>query len=159
MPSSRFARTCLVVGALACGASRQSASPSPEAVGLNAMGRYGFVADLPGGQRLTGTLDVMPDTLLARVTNVECKVSPQQPNGDFLTYDCAVPGTPSVNLMIDRRNPTKKSTWAAVTQVAKKRDVCVAWRTWENGSRTCTRSEPDEYFERVRVQGALVVTR
>lgn len=158
MLSSRFALACIVLGALAC-AARRPAPPSPESVALDAMGRYGFVADVPGGQRLTGTLDVTPDTLLARVTNVECKVSPQQQNGDLLAYDCAVPGTPSVNLLIDRRNPTKKSTWAVVTQVAKKRDVCVAWRTWENGSRTCTRSEPEEYFERVRVQGALVVTR
>jgi hypothetical protein len=158
MLSSRFAQTCLVLGALACGASRP-APPGPEAVALDAMGRYGFVADVPGGQRLTGTLDVMTDTLLARVTNLECKVSPQQTNRDFLAYDCAVPGTPSVNLLIDRRNPTKKSTWAVVTQVSKKRDVCVAWRTWENGSRSCTLSQPEEYFERVRVQGALVVTR
>lgn len=158
MLSSRFAQTCLISGALACGASRP-APPSAEAVALDVVGRYGFVADMPGGQRLTGTLDVMPDTLLARVTNVECKVSPQQQDGELLAYDCAVPGTPSVNLFIDRRHPTRKSTWAVVTQVAKKRDVCVAWRTWENGSRTCTRSDPEEYYERVRVQGALVVTR
>lgn len=158
MLSSRFPKTCLALGALACGASR-SAPPGPGAVELDAMGRYGFVADVPGGQRLTGTLDVMPDTLVARVTNVECKVNAQQTNRDFLAYDCAVPGTPSVNLLIDRRNPIKKSTWAVVAQVSKKRDVCVAWRTWENGSRSCTLRQPEEYIERVRVQGALVVTR
>ena len=158
MLSSRFPKTCLALGALACGASR-SAPPGPGAVELDAMGRYGFVADVPGGQRLTGTLDVMPDTLVARVTNVECKVSAQQTNRDFLAYDCAIPGTPGVNLLIDRRNPIKKSTWAVVAQVSKKRDVCVAWRTWENGSRSCTLRQPEEYIERVRVQGALVVTR
>ena len=143
----------------ACGGAR---APEPDLADMPLiaeMGRFGFVATVAGGQRLTGTLDVAPDTLVARAAELECRVAPQQPNGEVLTYDCVVPGTSGVSLLIDRRNPTRKSTWSMVSQVTKKRDICVAWRTWENGSRTCTRSEPEEYFERVRVNGPLVVTR
>ena len=139
----------------ACGARRQV----DDVPSIAEFGRYAFVATIPGGQRLTGTLDVAPDTLIARAASSECRVAPEQPSGDFLSYDCVVPGTNGVSLFIDRRSPARKSTWAIITQVSKKRDVCTEYRTWENGTRTCIRSAPQEYFERVRVQGPLVVTR
>ena len=153
-----FLRTVAVVALLAlgtaCGARRQ-VDDVPSIVDF---GRYAFVATIPGGQRLTGTLDVAPDTVIARAASSECRVATAHPSGDFLAYDCVVPGTNGVNLFIDRRSPARKSTWAIITQVSKKRDVCTDYRTWENGTRTCIRSTPQEYFERVRVQGPLVVT-
>lgn len=154
-----FPRTVAVVVLLAlataCGARRQ-ANDVPS---IAEFGRYAFVATIPGGQRLTGTLDVAPDTVVARVASSECRVAPTQPSSDFLAYDCVVSGTTGVNLLIDRRSPARKSTWATITQVSKKRDVCSEYRTWENGTRSCIRSTPQEYFERVRVQGPLVVSR
>lgn len=156
MPSARVVAVVsfLALG-IACGARR----PADDVSSIAAFGRYAFVATIPGGQRLTGTLDVAPDTLIARAASFECRVAPAQPSADFLAYDCVVPGTTGLSLLIDRRNPARKSTWAAITQVSKKRDVCTDYRTWENGTRTCIRSTPQEYFERVRLQGPLVVTR
>jgi len=156
MPSARVvaAASFLALGA-ACGARRPMEDVTPFAE----FGRYAFVAAMPGGHRVTGTLDVAPDTLVARASSTDCRVAATQPSGDYLAYECMVPGTAGVNLHIDRRSPSRKSTWNAVTQVSKKRDVCLDYRTWENGTRTCIRSEPQEYFERVRVQGPLVVTR
>lgn len=146
--------SCLALGT-GCGARRSLDDVTPFAE----FGRYAFVATMPGGQRLTGTLDVAPDTLVARGAANECKVATTQPSGDYLAYDCVLAGTSGVSLLIDRRSPARKSTWNATTQVSKKRDVCTDYRTWENGSRSCIRSEPQEYFERVRVQGSLTVTR
>jgi hypothetical protein len=37
--------------------------------------------------------------------------------------------------------------------------VCTEYRTWENGTRTCVTSMPDEYIEHVLVSNKLVVTR
>jgi hypothetical protein len=144
----------LVVGT-ACGVRR----PVEDVPSVAEFGRYSFVATMPGGQRLTGTLDVAPETLVVRAAITECRVAVTQQNTEYLTYDCAVPGTSGVKLLIDRRDPARKSTWTALTQVSKKRDVCTDYRTWENGARTCIRSSPEEYFERIRVQGPLVVSR
>jgi hypothetical protein len=122
-------------------------------------GRFTFVAVLAGGQRLTGTIDVAPDTIIARTATVMCHVSPSQASAALLAYECEVPGVSGLSLLIDRRNPVRKSTWTAMTQVTKTRNICTEYRTWENGTRTCERSMPQEYFERVRTQGPIVVTR
>ena len=85
-------------------------------------------------------------------------MSPSQPGREVLVYECQLPGTTGINLQIDRRNPSRKSRWSLLTQVTKKRDICTEYRTWENGTRTCARSMPEEYLEKVRVEGSLVVT-
>ena len=129
------------------------------APGSDPYGRYPFTAEVATGQRLTGTIDIGPDTVVARPTGVECRVSPGQPSSDQLAYDCVLPGTNGVSLVIDRRSPLRRSQWVQSTQVTKKRDVCTQWRTWENGTRTCERSTPEEYFELVKRQGPIVVQR
>jgi hypothetical protein len=155
----RLPRLIAVASLLALGTGCGARRPVEDVTPFAEFGRYAFVATMPGGQRLTGTLDVAPDTLVARAASTECKVAATQPSGDYLAYECLVPGTTGVNLLIDRRNPSRKSTWNTLTQVSRRRDVCNEYRTWENGTRTCIRSTPEEYFERVRVQGALVVSR
>jgi hypothetical protein len=155
MPFRLAAVVSVLLFGIACGARR----PVDDVVPFAELGRYAFMAPIPGGQRLAGTLDVAPDTLIARANSVDCRVASTQPSGDYLAYECTVPGTTGVDLFIDRRNPTRTSRWATTTRVVKKRDVCIDYRTWENGTRTCIRSEPQEYFERVRVEGSLVVTR
>lgn len=155
MPSVRFmVFASLLPLTIACGTRR----PPDYEVQSISFGRFAFVADLPGGQRLTGTIDVAPDTVVARTAAGECRVSPSQPGREVLVYECQLPGTTGINLQIDRRNPSRKSRWSLLTQVTKKRDICTEYRTWENGTRTCARSMPEEYLEKVRVEGSLVVT-
>lgn len=57
------------------------------------------------------------------------------------------------------RHPVRRSTWSVTMPVRKQRDVCVEFRTWENGTQTCTRNVPAEYIEQVKMSGELVVTR
>ena len=149
---------CVCVAATACAgpATRAATGIAP---GSDPYGRYPFSAEVATGQRLTGTIDIGPDTVIARPTGVECRVSPGQPSSDQLAYDCVLPGTNGVSLVIDRRSPLRRSQWVQSTQVSRKRDVCTQWRTWENGTRTCEKSTPEEYFELVKRRGPIVVQR
>jgi hypothetical protein len=145
---------CLAVAGCAQKGATADVTPAPDAAG-----RYAFTAEIATGQRLAGTIDVAPDTVIVRPAGVECKVASRQQSTDQLAYDCVVPGTNGVSLVIDRRSPLRRSTWVQSTQVAKKRDVCTQFRTWENGTRTCEVSTPEEYFEVVKKQGPLVIQR
>ena len=108
---------------------------------------------------MSGLLDVSLDTIVVRSEAAPCRVMAEQSSRAALLYECGVPGTPGVRLSLDRRHPVRRSTWSVMMPVRKKRDVCVAYRTWENGTQTCTRSVPEEYIEQTRVSGELVVTR
>jgi hypothetical protein len=154
--TAKLAVFCCFVSVAACAgpATRAATGISP---GADPYGRYPFTAEIASGQRLTGTIDIGPDTLIARPAGLECRVSPGQPGSGQLAYDCDLPGTSGVSLVIDRRSPLRRSQWVQSTQVSKKREICTQWRTWENGARTCEMSTPEEYFELVKKQGPLVV--
>ena len=146
--------TCLVAGG--CSARQ---GPGGADLPLEELGRFSFAIETRDGVRMTGLLDVSLDTIVARSETAPCRVMAEQSSSSALTYECGVPGTPGVRLSLDRRHPVRRSTWSVTMPVRKKRDVCVAWRTWENGTQTCTRSVPEEYTENTRVTGELIVTR
>ena len=123
------------------------------------LGRFSFAIETRDGVRMNGVLDVSADTIVARSEAAPCRHMAEQSTSSAITYECGVPGTPGMRLLLDRRHPVRRSSWSLMTPVRKKRDVCVAYRTWENGTQTCTRSVPEEYIEQVRVTGELVVTR
>ena len=142
--------------AAACSAARPADLvdlPVPE------FGRFSFAIETRDGVRMKGLLDVSTDTIVARSESAPCRHMAEQSTSTAITYECGVPGTPGMRLSLDRRHPIRRSSWSVMTPVRKKRDVCVAYRTWENGTQTCTRSVPEEYIEQVRVTGDLVVTR
>jgi hypothetical protein len=128
------------------------------AIPLEEVGRYSFLVETPEGTRVNGTLDIALDTIVARSEAAPCRVVSEQ-SRQRLAYECAAPGTAGIRLMIDRRHPVTNSSWAYFTPVRKRRDVCTSWRTWEDGTRTCERSMPEEYIEQVWRTGDLVVTR
>ena len=142
--------------ATGCGARRQV---DPVALPVAEQGRFSFAIETRDGVRMKGLLDVSADTIVARSESAPCRHMAEQSTSAAITYECGVPGTQGLRLSLDRRNPVRRSSWSLMTPVRKKRDVCVAYRTWENGTQTCTRSVPEEYIEQVRVTGELVVTR
>jgi hypothetical protein len=152
----KVARILVVVMSVGCATKNAT---TDVAVAQDPMGRFLFTAEIASGQRLTGVIDLAPDTVIIRPTGIECKVAARQPSGDLLEHDCVVPGTNGVQLVIDRRSPLRRSMWVQSTQVQKKRAVCTQYRTWENGTRTCELSQPEEYFEVVKKQGPLVFHR
>ena len=142
--------------ATACGTQRQV---NPVDRPVAELGRFAFAIETREGVRMKGVLDVSVDTIVARSESAPCRRMTEQSTGTAIAYECAVPGTPGLRLSLDRRHPVRRSSWSLLTPVRKKRDVCVAYRTWENGTQTCTRSMPEDYIEQVRVTGELVVTR
>jgi hypothetical protein len=157
MVGRRCATALLAVGFVAGCASRQT--PGDVEIPLEELGRFSFAIETRDGVRMSGLLDVSLDTIVARSELAPCRVTAEQSTSAAFTYECRVPGTPGVKLLLDRRHPVRRSTWSVLMPVRKKRDVCVAFRTWENGTQTCTRSVPEEYIEQVKVSGELVVTR
>lgn len=144
------------VVATACGTQRQVDSVDPPTAEL---GRFAFAVETRDGVRMKGVLDVSVDTIVARSESAPCRLMAEHSTGTAITYECDVPGTPGMRLSVDRRHPVRRSSWSLLTPVRRKRDVCVAYRTWENGTQTCTRSMSEEYIEQVRVTGDLLVTR
>ena len=142
--------------AVACGRPRPADPVDPP---VAESGRFSFAIETRDGVRMKGVLDVSADTIVARSESAPCRHIAEQSTSGAITYECGVSGTPGLRLSIDRRYPIRRSSWSVMTPVRKKRDVCVAHRTWENGTQTCTRSMPEEYIEQVRVTGQLVVTR
>lgn len=139
--------------ACATGPRRGDALSEPE------FGQFTFAVEATDAIRLTGQLVVTPDTILPMPKGTTCRVAPQQPSVEHLAYECVSPGTSGILLVLDRRSPVRRSTWSVVVAVRKTRDACIAWRTWENGTRTCTSTMPEDYTEQVRRTGAIVVTR
>jgi hypothetical protein len=153
MPWSRLVGCVLVASVSGCaGRTSQPAALSPSQIGTHA-----FQAELPGGVRYTGTVTVTEDTIVARPAHGECRLASTGTSRQQIVYECVVPGAPNVILALDRANPVRRSTWGMETTVRKSRSICTAWRTWENGTRTCTRSEPEEYFEKARLAGTLMM--
>ena len=139
----------------ACSARQAPATELPD----EGLGRYGFVAEASEGRRMTGILSVTRDTIVVQPDGTSCRVAKEQANSSHLVYECLFPGTAGLHLSIDRRSPVRRSTWAVFLPIRRVRDVCILYRTWENGTRTCTQYIPEEYIEQVRRTGPLVVTR
>jgi len=158
MAQCRCAATLLTASivAMACGNPRPVDTVDPP---VAEAGRFSFAIETRDGVRMKGVLDVSADTIVARSESAPCRHMGEQSTSSAITYECGVAGTSGLRLSIDRRYPVRRSSWSLLTPVRKKRDVCVAHRTWENGTQTCTRSMPEEYIEQVRVTGQLVVTR
>ena len=129
------------------------------AIPIEELGRFNFLVETREGTRVTGLIDVALDTIVARSESAPCSRATSQPDRNQLVYECAAPGTSGIRLSLDRRHPVRNSKWAYFTAVTKSRDVCTAFRTWEDGRRTCTRSTPEQYVEQVWKSGELVVTR
>ena len=142
--------------AAACSPQRQVDASEPPVADL---GRFSFAIETREGVRMTGLLDVGADTIVARSESAPCQVMPDRSTSAAISYECKAPGTSGVRLSLDRRNPVRRSTWSVLTPVRKRRDACTQYRTWENGTRTCVASMPEEYIERVLVSDKLVVTR
>jgi hypothetical protein len=143
----------LIVLLLACTARQPSLDEYPPEV----FGRFPFVLQTREGIRMTGVLDVAPDTMVVRSESATCRVAQAQSEAT-LTYECNASGT-NMRILLNRRYPTRRSTWSYLASVKKKRDVCVMFRTLESGSRQCTATMPEEYFEQEWRSGELVVTR
>lgn len=155
MRSSRL----LIVALFACSAkqpSLETALDDPPAE--LEFGRFTFLVQTRENIRLTGVLDITSDTMVVRGESATCRVAHEQPNEATLVYECKASGT-NVRIHLDRRHPTRRSTWAYLASVKKKRDVCVLFRTLESGARQCTATMPEEYFEQERRSGELVVNR
>lgn len=140
----------------ACSTQRQV-----ETLGLPVaeLGRFSFAIETREGVRMKGLLDVSVDTIVARSDAAPCERMNERSTSAVIAYECKVPGTSGVKLLLDRRHPVRRSTWSVLTPIRKTRSVCTDFRTLENGTRTCTTSMPEEYIEQVLVSGELVVTR
>ena len=153
----RCATTLLATSVLtACSAQRQVDTANAP---ITELGRYSFAIETRDGVRMTGLLDVGVDTIVARSEAAPCRVMADLSTTAAISYECKAPGTSGVRLLLDRRHPVRRSTWSVLTPVRKKREVCLEYRTWENGTRTCVTSMPEEYIEQVVVSDKLVVTR
>ena len=154
----RYARALFTMSvvAAACSPQRQVDVADPP---VAEVGRFSFAIETRDGIRMTGLLDVGADTIVARSEAAPCRVMPERSTTAAVSYECKAPGTPGVRLSLDRRAPVRRSTWSVLTPVKKRRDVCTEYRTWENGTRTCVTSMPEEYIEQVLVTDKLVVTR
>jgi hypothetical protein len=152
----RFAALLTASVAAACSTQRGVEASNPP---VAEVGRYSFTLETRDGVRMTGLLDVGADTIVARSESAPCRVMAERSTSAAIAYECQVAGTSGVRLSLDRRHPVRRSTWSVLTPVRKKRDVCLEYRTWENGTRTCVTSMPEEYTEQVLVSGELVVTR
>lgn len=139
-------------------ASTGAVPASSATIPATSVGQHAFRAELPGGTMFAGVMIVTEDTIVPRPDDGECRISATNPNRQRFVYACSLPGTPEVLLALDRASPLRRSTWGLVTPVRKTRQKCTDYRTWENGTRTCTRSEPEEYFDQVQVSGTLQVT-
>ena len=158
MAQCRFAAALFTASILAVACSKpRAADPLDPPVAES--GRFSFAVESRDGVRMKGVLDVSADTIVARSESAPCRHMAEQSTSAAITYECGVPGTPGLRLSLDRRYPVRRSSWSVMVPVRKKRDVCAVYRTWENGTQTCTRSTPEEYIEQVRVTGQLVVTR
>jgi hypothetical protein len=149
------ARTILVWSVIGCGSSRRAETDVVTAD----YGRYSFVAEASTDVRVTGVLLLAQDTIVPQPSGTMCRVAANQPSTDNLLYDCQIAGDAKFMLSIHRRNPLRRSMWVMVTPTRRTRQACIAWRTWENGTRTCTRSVPEEYIEQVRSTGNIIITR
>ena len=158
MAQSRYAAALLTATMVAAACSKPRPVDTVD-LPVTESGRFSFAIETRDGVRMKGVLDVSADTIVARSESAPCRHMAEQSTSAAITYECGVPGTSGLRLSLDRRYPVRRSTWSVITPVRKKRDVCVAHRTWENGTQTCTRSMPEEYIEQVRVTGQLVVTR
>jgi hypothetical protein len=121
------------------------------------IGSYPFRAELPGGVKFHGMMIVTEDTIVPRPQDGECRPAAGAPSRQHLVYQCAIAGASNVMVSLDRISPLRRSTWGVEAAVRKSRSVCTNWRTWENGTRTCTQSSPEDYFERTNVQGLLII--
>ena len=148
----------LALALVACGTPRRQDDLVSIPVPIEELGRFKFVIEARE-TRVTGWIDVALDTIVARGESAPCSRSADQPDRSRLVYECAAPGISGVRLSLDRRHPVRSSKWSYFTPVLKTRDVCTAFRTWENGTQTCTRSTPEQYVEQVLRSGELVVMR
>lgn len=121
------------------------------------IGSHAFRGELPGGVKFLGTMIVTVDTIVPRPRDGECRVATRAPSRQYLVYECAIAGASNVMVALDRVSPLQRSTWGVTASVRKSRTVCTNWRTWENGTRTCTQSHQEEYFERANLQGPLII--
>ena len=154
----RFSRL-LIAALFACSAKQPSLDNTPEEPPAELLfGRFTFLVQTRDNIRMTGILDIAPDTMVVRGESATCRVAPEQSSETNLTYECNPSGT-NLRILLNRRNPTRRSTWSYVAPVRRKRDVCVMFRTLESGSRQCTATMPEEYFEQVTRSGELVVNR
>lgn len=144
----------ILAGCVAGCATHQAGLP---AMNPAYVGNHAFRAELPGGIKFMGTVIVTEDTIVARPADGECRLAAGAPSRQHLVYECAIPGATNVMVALDRASPLRRSTWGLVANVRKSRSVCTNWRTWENGTRTCTQSQPEEYFERTQLQGPLIM--
>lgn len=156
MRSYCLALFTLLAGACATPPRQQDDLTLP--IPIEELGRFNFLVETRE-TRVTGLIDVALDTMVARSESAPCTRATVQPDRNQLVYECPAPGTAGVKLSLDRRHPVRNSKWSYFASVLKTRDVCTAFRTWENGTRTCTRSTPEQYVEQVLRSGELVVKR
>lgn len=152
----RLAAAVAAVAAVAAGCASHGGAPSVPAG--RGPGQHAFTADLPNGVAFRGVLVVTEDTIVPRPADGECRPAPGASGRTHIVYECGTAGVTGILLAFDRGNPLRRSTWGLATRVRKTRSICTEWRTWENGNRSCTRTEPEEYFESERLQGAVVIT-
>jgi hypothetical protein len=154
MPSRHEWIGLLLVPCLGCAARASDVA----ATNPSHIGSHPFRAELPGGVKFLGTMIVTEDTIVPRPQDGECRPAAGVPNRQYLVYECAISGASNVMVALDLTSPLRRSTWGVAANVRKSRSVCTSWRTWENGTRTCTRSQQEEYFEKAQLQGPLIMS-
>ena len=156
-PLSRAVSLLVAVLAASCrGSAPRTAASSAVAVRT---GQFAFIANMPGGYRMTGSIVVAGDTIVLQPSAGLCGPLPGATDATYFLVRCAISGFQDVVFALDRRNPVLRSTWSAGSAVARSREVCVEYRVFEDGRRVCRRRERETYEEIVRQSGALVVTR
>ena len=121
-------------------------------------GIYDYVANLPG-QQVRGTMRVTGDTVTIDPMADYCRPTVGVPDPLAIRYTCNGPGNiESVQLRIDRRNPTQLSKWSASYRVQRRREVCTQYAV-RDGRQVCVQTSTEMYETTESRSGTLQVRR
>jgi hypothetical protein len=143
----------LVVTLAACHQAAIGPAPSRR------VGDYGFRISLSGQDPVRGAFSVTTDSVFLETAGQACRHEPGRVGPENLhRFSCfPPPGLDSFGITIDPNHPSL-SKWSAVQSVMKTRTVCVRYVMNQRNQRVCAESRTENYFENVRVGGALNLT-
>lgn len=115
--------------------------------------RTGRQGDLRGRMTLVGDqISLQPD-------EGTCRLDTQLPSIERVRYLCDNNSeVEQLTIVVDRRNPTRRSSWAGVVTQTRTRTVCDQYAN-QNGRRVCVRSREERQEVRTPVGGPLTFLR
>ena len=151
MPTRAALAFSAICGAAACSSGQTGpGEPVPD----NVPGFYEFDEPVPWGEvvRLTGVVEVRPDTVLVVLEGVPCQGQPGSPQSFY--QECGR----GLRFTFDRFHPLQRPKAAHTREVPFQRRVCQEWQSTEQGRR-CVRYGYETRFRRETQSIRLRFTR